>query len=212
MATPDIPVTPPPCGPPHTWADDLQAGTTSVVLVSLGLALMNSAGLMTGGTPGLAFLLSYTTGVPLGVALFVVNLPFYALAWRTLGRGFTLKTLAAVTALAICVEAVRQVLTLQAVPAYAALAGGVLIGTGLLVMFRHRASFGGINILALFMQGRFGWPAGKLQLAVDIAILAAAFCVIDGARVGWSVLGAIAMNAVLIWNHRPGRYQAAPGA
>jgi uncharacterized membrane-anchored protein YitT (DUF2179 family) len=190
--------------------DDVQAVGAAVVMASLGLALLNSAGLMTGGTPGLGFLLSYATGMPLGAALFLVNLPFYFLGWRGMGARFTLKTLGAVSALALGVEAVRQVLVVHTAPMYAALAGGVLIGTGLLVMFRHKASFGGINILALFLQKRLGWPAGKVQMAIDLGILMGALFIMDVQRVGWSVLGSLAVNAILIWNHRPGRYL--PGA
>jgi len=193
-------------GPHHTTVDDLQAGATAITLVSLGLSLLNSAGLMTGGTPGLAFLLSYASGLPLGAALFLVNLPFYVLGWCGLGARFTLKTLAAVAGLSLGVELVRHLVVVNADAAYAAVAGGVLVGAGLLVMFRHQASFGGINILALFLQRRMKWPAGKVQMAIDIAILATAFGVMDARRVGWSVVGALAVNAVLIWNHRPGRY------
>lgn len=195
-----------PPAPRHTAVDDLQAGATAVILVSLGLSLLNSAGLMTGGTPGLAFLLSYATGLPLGATLFVVNLPFYVLGWRGMGARFTLKTLAAVAALSLGVELVRRLVVVQADAPYAAVAGGVLVGAGLLVMFRHQASFGGINILALFLQRRWRWPAGKVQMAIDVAILATAFSVMDVWRVAWSVVGSLAVNAVLIWNHRPGRY------
>lgn len=195
-----------PTAPRHTAIDDLQAGATAIILVSLGLSLLNSAGLMTGGTPGLAFLLSYATGWSLGATLFVVNLPFYVLGWRGMGARFTLKTLAAVAGLSLGVELVRRLVIVQADAPYAAVVGGVLVGAGLLVMFRHQASFGGINILALFLQRRWRWPAGKVQMVIDVAILATAFSVMDTRRVGWSVLGALAVNAVLIWNHRPGRY------
>jgi uncharacterized membrane-anchored protein YitT (DUF2179 family) len=100
------------------------------------------------------------------------------------------------------------VLVVHTAPMYAALAGGVLIGTGLLVMFRHKASFGGINILALFLQKRLGWPAGKVQMVIDLGILMGALFIMDVQRVGWSVLGSISVNAILVWNHRPGRYLA----
>jgi uncharacterized membrane-anchored protein YitT (DUF2179 family) len=195
---------------PHTVADDVQAVGTAVILVSLGLSLLNSAGLTTGGTPGLAFVLSYATGLPLGVALFLVNLPFYGLAWKGMGPRFTAKTLAAVSSLSVGVGLLGHVVTVRAEPLYAAIAGGVLIGTGLLVMFRHKASFGGINILALYLQRRKGWAPGKVQLVVDAAILAAALLLMDSTRVAWSLLGAVAVNAVLIWNHRPGRYLSTP--
>lgn len=193
-------------GPPHTLVDDAQAGLTAVVLVSLGLALLQSAGLTTGGTPGLGFLLSYASGLPLGTALFLVNLPFYLLAWRAMGLRFVLRTLLAVTALSLGVEAVHRLLTVAAPPAYAALAGGVLIGCGLLVMFRHKASLGGINVLALWLNRRHGWSVGKVQMALDAGIFLASFAVLDAKRVAWSALGAGVVNAVLVWNHRPGRY------
>lgn len=192
--------------PRHSALDDVQAVGAAVVMASLGLALLSSAGLMTGGTPGLGFLMSHATGIPLGVALFLVNLPFYVVALRGMGARFTLKTLAAVSALALGVEVVRHVVTVRASPMYAALAGGVLIGTGLLVMFRHRASFGGINILALFLQKRLGWSPGKVQMVIDLGILTGALFTMDIRQVGWSVLGALAVNAILVWNHRPGRY------
>lgn len=192
----------------HTPLDDAQAVGTAVVLVSLGLSLLACAGLLTGGTPGLAFLLCYATGLPLGLALFLVNLPFYVLAWRGMGRRFTLRTLGAVTALSVAVEIVHRMLSVRAVDApYAAVAGGVLIGAGLLVLFRHGASFGGVNALALLLHRRWGWPVGAVQLAVDGAILAGAFAVVDPRRVLWSLVGAVAVNAVLMANHRPGRYR-----
>lgn len=190
----------------HTVVDDLQAGAAAVVLASLGLSMLHSAGLVTGGTPGLAFLLSYATGLPLGLALFLVNLPFYLLAWRGLGARFTFKTLAAVTALSLGVELVAGVLAVRAEPAYAALAGGVLIGMALLVMFRHKASFGGINILVLYLQRRQGWPVGKTQLVIDCAILVLSLAVITPVQVLWSLLCAAVVNTILICNHKPGRY------
>ena len=193
----------------HSRVDDVQAGVASVVLASLGLALLHAAGLTTGGTPGLAFLLSYATGWPLGVSLFAVNLPFYGLAWKVMGARFTVKTLTSVVALGVGVEVVHRALRLNSVePGYAAVAGGVLIGTGLLVLFRHGASLGGINVLALYFQRRFGWAPGKVQMASDAAIFCASLAVLEPRNLLWSLLGAVAVNAILAWNHRPGRYRA----
>jgi len=192
----------------HSRVDDAQAVATAVVLVSLGLSLIKAAGLITGGTPGLAFLISYATGTRLGSALFLVNVPFYALAWQRLGGRFTLRTVGAVTALSGGVELVHRMLSVRAVDApYAAVAGGLLIGLGLLVLFRHGASFGGVNTLALFAHERWGWSVGAVQMAVDALILAAAFVLLDPVRVAWSLLGALVVNAVLILNHRPDRYR-----
>ncbi|WP_249937226.1 YitT family protein [Roseateles sp. DAIF2] len=196
---------------PHSLWDDLQAAGTALLLLSLGLTLLGSAGLATGGTPGLAFLLGYASGWPLGPTLLLVNLPFYLLGWVTLGGRFTLRSLLAVVALAAGIELVRGLITVQAAPAFAALAGGVLIGTGLLVMFRHDASLGGVNILALYLQRRLGWSVGWVQLAIDLLILAGSCLLLDPARVAWSVLATVVLNGVLAWNHRAGRYRGGRG-
>lgn len=193
--------------PPHTWLDDAQAFATGIVLIALGLSLLGAAGLLTGGVPGLAFLLRYATGMPLGWALFLVNLPFYVLAWRAMGQRFFIKTLIAVLALSVGVEVVSMALRLESVhPLFAAVAGGLLIGVGLLVLFRHQASLGGIGVLALLLQRRRGWRAGVVQLVIDMVIVAAAFAVVEPTRVVYSVVGALVVNLVLLWNHRPGRY------
>jgi uncharacterized membrane-anchored protein YitT (DUF2179 family) len=193
----------------HTPFDDAQALLTGALFVALGMVLFRSAGLLTGGTAGIAFLVHYATGWPFGAAFFALNLPFYALAWRAMGVAFTLKTFAAVALVAFLAEAVPHVLAIASVaPWFAAFTGGCLIGVGLLMLFRHRASLGGLNVLALLLQERRGWRAGRVQMALDVVIVAAAFAIVPADRVALSVLGAVALNLVVAVNHRPGRYLA----
>jgi uncharacterized membrane-anchored protein YitT (DUF2179 family) len=195
--------------PRHSLFDDAQALVTGTLFVGLGLALFREAGLMTGGTVGLAFLAHYATGLNFGLLFFCINLPFYLLAWQRMGRRFTLKTLAAVSLLAALSEALPAWLQLQAVaPWFAALGGGLLVGAGFIILFRHRASLGGLNVLVLWLQERFGWRAGYVQMAIDGLILLAALPWVDAPRLGLSVVAAAAMNFALAVNHRPGRYMA----
>jgi uncharacterized membrane-anchored protein YitT (DUF2179 family) len=95
-------------------------------------------------------------------------------------------------------------------PLYAAIAGGTLIGVGLVVLFRHRASLGGVNVLALSLQRRCGWRAGAVQMVIDGAILMAALSTVEPRRVAYSIVGSVALNLVLLWNHRPAASPVAP--
>jgi uncharacterized membrane-anchored protein YitT (DUF2179 family) len=196
-----------PASTPHTLVEDGVAIFTGVLLISVGVAFFTSAGLLTGGTAGLAFLLHYATGIGFGKLFFVVNLPFYWLALRKLGRPFTLKTFIAVLLLSLLTELQSRFLQFsQLQPLYAAIAGGLITGTGFLVLFRHRCSLGGVGIAALYLQDRYGWRAGKIQMAVDCCIVLLALWTVEPLRVAWSIAGAIALNLVLAMNHRPGRY------
>lgn len=193
----------------HNWFDDAQAVVTGTLFVALALLLFRQAGLMTGGTAGIALVAHYASGWRFGVLFFIANLPFYWLAWRRMGKRFTLKTFAAVALLSALSEMLPQWLAIERVnPLFAALAGGLLAGAGFLILFRHRASLGGLNVLVLWLQERFGWRAGYTQLALDLCILLASTPWVDTPRLALSVLAAAAMNVALAVNHRPDRYVA----
>ena len=198
-----------PRGARHRPYEDVQALLTGTLFIALGIMMYGNTQLLTGGTAGLAFLLHYATGWNFSVLIFLVNLPFYGLAWWRMGKLFALKTVAAVSLMALQVQWLPQWVVFQTLdPVFATVTGGLLIGAGMLMLFRHRASLGGINVLVLYLQERFGWRAGKVQMGFDCLIVLGAFAVVDWWHVALSVLGAIVMNLTLAVNHRPGRYMA----
>jgi uncharacterized membrane-anchored protein YitT (DUF2179 family) len=195
-----------PCAPP--LQDDVQGLVTGTLFAGFGIFLMQLAGLVPGGTVGVALLLHYASGLPLPIALLTVNLPFYALAWWRMGRAFTLRTVAAVGLLALVSWWLPHAVGLARIDGVlSALLGGLLCGAGILFLFRHRASLGGFNVLALRLQESLGWPAGKVQLALDAAVvLGGGWLAGDLRRLALSVLAVLALNLAFVFNHRPGRY------
>ncbi|MBF7729496.1 YitT family protein [Pseudomonas sp. N040] len=193
----------------HSLLEDLQALLSATLLIALAINLYKSAGLLTGGTAGLGFLLAYATPVSFGAGYFLINLPFYILAFQRMGWPFTLRTLCAVSLVSLLVELSGHWLQFSLLqPAYAAVLGGILMGVGMLMLFRHRASLGGVNLLVLYLQDRFGWSAGRVQMLIDCLILLAASAVVGLQALLLSVLGAVVLNLVLAFNHKAGRYTA----
>jgi uncharacterized membrane-anchored protein YitT (DUF2179 family) len=193
----------------HSLFEDAQGVFTGTVLAALGVMLLTKAGLLTGGVAGMAFLLHYAFGWSFGLGFFVINLPFYYLAYKRLGKAFTIKTFASVALLSLITQYQPKLLEIGYInPVWAAILGGLLIGMGMLALFRHRASLGGVGILALYVQDRFKWRAGLVQLAIDLCILAMAFFVASPFIVACSVLGAVALNFFIAINHRTDRYIA----
>jgi uncharacterized membrane-anchored protein YitT (DUF2179 family) len=199
-----------PSSPRHSILDDAQAIVTAAAFVSLGLAFLKAQRLLTGGTAGVALLLARVTPLTFGQLFALLNLPFFWLGVKQLGWRFTLKTFAAIGLVSLASDHMGAVLGLERIhPLYAAVMGGFLVGAGLLMLFRHRASLGGVNILSIWLQERHGWRAGLFQMAVDASIVVAGFFVVPPATLALSVLGAVALNVVLAVNHRPGRYLGA---
>lgn len=191
----------------HSRFEDVLALVTGTVVASTGLFLLKAGGVVTGGTAGLSLLLSYATGLPFGIVFIAVNAPFFVLALWKKGLEFTART-----ALSVLIVSGLSHLHAQAIgsiapaPLYATAVGNLLVAVGLLVLFRHRASLGGFNIIALLAQERLGWRAGYVQLALDAVIVLSALAVVPARSVAFSALGALLLNVSLAKNHRPGRY------
>ena len=193
----------------HTLLEDAQAMVLGTALCALGVLFLTHAHLVTGQTAGLAVLLTYATGLSFGLWFFVINLPFYWLAWVRMGSTFTLKSFIAVGLVSVFSELFQSLIVFSTLPVWLAapLSGG-LIGMGLIVVFRHGASLGGIGVLALYLQDRTGFKAGHTQLIFDAGLFVAALLVLPWDVVAWSLLGAVVTNLIIATNHRKDRYIA----
>ncbi|MEO0703204.1 MAG: YitT family protein [Pseudomonadota bacterium] len=191
----------------HTLLEDGLAFVLGTAMCALGVQFLTHLGLITGQTAGLGVLLSYVTGWPFGAVFFVVNLPFYVLAWLRMGPRFTIKSFIAVAMVSVMAEAMPQAFRIDYIsPALGAALSGAMIGLGLIVLFRHGASLGGVGVLALYLQDRIGFQAGWTQLIFDTLLFAVAFLVLDPWLVAWSLAGSVIVNLIIAVNHRKDRY------
>lgn len=193
----------------HSVVDDLQGMISGVIVSALGFYFLNQTGLLTGGTAGVAFLIHYAFGISFGLLFFIVNLPFYILSIRRLGWVFSLKTFVAITGVSLLTEVESRWMLINSInPIWGAILGGLLLGYGLLALYRHRASLGGVGILAIYIQERFGIRAGLIQLGFDVGVMLCAFLLIEPMTVLYSVIGVFVLNLFLAINHRSDRYIA----
>ncbi|AXR05278.1 YitT family protein [Salinimonas sediminis] len=195
----------------HGFIEDLFALLSAGLFVAFGVYLFQSQDLMVGGAAGLALLSTYALPLDFGQMFFLINIPFYALAWTQISKRFTLNTFISVTTVSVLSDQIPAFVDIShANPVFSAVFGGILIGVGMLIMFRHSSSLGGVGILAFYLQAKYGLRAGIFQLCVDVAILAGALAFIAWPLVLISVLAAFCLNMVISLNHRPERYATPP--
>lgn len=191
----------------HSFFEDVFALVLGTLMVALGMMIYAKAVLLVGGMAGMALLLQYTSGINFWLGFSLINLPFYYLGLKQMGWRFTLRTFAAVTLVSLFSRFTANWVDFSRLdPTYAAIIAGTLCGTGLLMLFRHRTGLGGVNILAIFLQERWGIRAGYFQLAIDLTILCAALFVLTPDHLLLSILSAMILNMIIAINHKPGRY------
>jgi uncharacterized membrane-anchored protein YitT (DUF2179 family) len=191
----------------HTVIEDALAFTLGTAMCALSLIMLTHLGLITGQTAGLGVLLSYLTGYSFGEVFFVLNIPFYALALWQMGIRFTLRSFLAVAMLSLMTEFLPHYISFADLnPLVGALMAGALAGLGIIVLFRHSTSLGGLGVLALYVQDRFGFRAGWVGLIFDAVLFSVALTVMDSMMVMYSVLGAAVINVTIALNHRKDRY------
>lgn len=131
-----------------------------------------------GGVTGIATMLNYAIGTPIGVVVFLINIPIVIWAVLEIGYKLVAKTMLAITLNALAIDLVGLV----AVPYHGdsiiyTLLGGVLEGLGLALVFMRGATTGGTDMVARLLNFRMRHLSmGKLMLFLDgCVILVSAF-------------------------------------
>lgn len=192
----------------HALYEDAMAILLGTLFLACGIVFYSKAMLMAGGTAGMGLLFSYATGWGFWATFSVVNLPFYALALWRMGWRFTLRTVVAVSLVALFSALLPGWMRLDGVnPIFATLFGSALMGNGLLMLMRHRTALGGVGILAMYLHERLGWRIAVVQFSIDLVTMGLSALFISPAGIALSLLGALVVNIIIAVNHRPERYQ-----
>ncbi|MFN3525589.1 MAG: YitT family protein [Paracoccus sp. (in: a-proteobacteria)] len=182
---------------------DLQGLAYGIVMTSLGVTFLKAAGLVTGQTAGLSVLLSYLLPLDFSTLFILISIPFLVLSWQRRGVDFTLRTLVAVVGIAVMSDLLGGWMRFSDLPQLlAAILAGCCTGIGLIALFRHNASAGGLGILALLVEERTGFRTGWFQMCFDAVLFAVALIFLPLGSVIASAVGALILNALIAWNFR----------
>ncbi len=176
-----------------------------LVITSLGIKILSNSLLTFGGTAGIATILTYVTNISWGVLFFIVNLPFFFISIQELGKWFTISSLLSITGISF----IREGLDLW-FPVFdiniilATVIAGLLIGFGVTFVLNNGSSLGGIHILGLYIDKKFGLNRGIVLFVCDSLIILFAVAI-----VGW-YKGLLSIFCIFIASTIIGRYKKSP--
>ena len=130
--------------------------------------------IVNGGVFGIAIVAHHHWGLPVGVTGLVLNIPLVLWGIRELGPRFGLKTIVGMVLTSVMIDLLSWAtgdIALSQDPLISAIYGGVLIGIGLGLIFRARATSGGSDIVAQIATKHTRIPVGQTLMVVDSVIV-----------------------------------------
>ena len=132
--------------------------------------------LVPGGVSGIAIILNYFFKTPVGLLIIGLNIPVFLLGLRTMGRKYVVKSLAGMILSALMIDFFNVIVRVR--PAtdnkiLASIYGGIMLGVGLGIVFRGRASTGGSDIVGMVLSKFTGMSVGFGILITDFVIISA---------------------------------------
>ncbi|MBP1658990.1 MAG: hypothetical protein H6P95_182 [Candidatus Aminicenantes bacterium] len=158
--------------------------TKNALLILLGCAINGLAyalfliphHFVPGGVSGIAIIVNYFAGLPVGALIMVLNIPVFLLGLKTMGKKYVVNSLAGMIVSSVFIDVFNKVLKLPSAtdnPVLASIYGGVMLGIGLGIVFRGRASTGGSDIIGMVLSKYTGMSLGYGIMVTDFIVISA---------------------------------------
>ena len=159
--------------------------TKNALLILLGCAITGLAyavfliphHFVPGGVSGIAIIVNYFSALPVGAVILVLNAPIFLLGLKTMGKKYVANSLAGLVVSSVFIDLFHEVLKVPSGtdnPVLASIYGGVMLGVGLGIVFRGRASTGGSDIIGMVLSKYTGMTLGYGIMVTDFVVISAA--------------------------------------
>ena len=164
------------------------ANFSKVIIIMIG-AILYSIGLeiflipnhiIDGGVVGISIMANHFIDVPLGLLTFILNIPFFIIGYKQIGKTFTIATIFSVICYSIGVSILKPIPGITHDILLAAVFGGIIVGLGIGLIMRSGGSTDGTEIVAIILDKRINFSVGEIIMFFNFFILLSA-----GLIFGW---------------------------
>lgn len=163
--------------------------TIGAILMAIALELFLVPNkLLDGGIVGISIMMSHFLKLPIGLFIFILNIPFFYLGYKQIGKTFAFSTLYGIGILSIGTA------LLHPVPAFAdekflvTIFGGVILGLGVGLVIRYGGSLDGTEILAILINNKTPFSVGEIVMVINFFIYTVAGFVFTWESAMYSVI------------------------
>lgn len=159
------------------------------VLTAVGLEIfLVPNNVIDGGIVGVSIMLSHVTGKSLGLFIFILNIPFFYLGYKQMGKTFAISTIFGIAVLSVFTALFHPVPAFTDDILLASVFGGMALGVGVGLVIRYGGALDGTEILAILITRKTPFSVGEIIMFFNIFILGAAGFVFSWDRAMYSIL------------------------
>lgn len=142
-----------------------------IMAIGVSLFLLPNQ-LSSGGLAGIATIVYYLMGIPMGTTILVLNIPLFILAWVKLGRSFIIKSLIGTVSFSFFIDMIDQLPALTQDRFLACIYGGILIGIGTAIILKGHSSTGGSDLISFLARSyKPNLRMGQVIIIIDVIIV-----------------------------------------
>ena len=158
-----------------------------IMAVGLELFLVPNQ-IMDGGIVGVSIITSHLLKLPLGIFIFVLNLPFLFFGYKQIGKTFAMSTGLGITVLSITTILLHNLAPFTKDTLLATVFGGIILGVGVGIVIRYGGSLDGTEILAILFNKNLPFSVGEVIMFFNLIIFAVAGFVFSWEQAMYSII------------------------
>lgn len=158
-----------------------------IMAVGLELFLVPNQ-IMDGGIVGISIIISHLLSLPLGLFIFILNIPFIFLGYKQLGKTFAILTAIGITTLSLTTIGLHNLEPFTTDSLLATVFGGIVLGTGVGIVIRYGGSLDGTEILAILFDRKLPFSVGEIVMFMNVIIFSAAGFIFSWQQAMYSIM------------------------
>lgn len=158
-------------------------------LASIGLEIfLIPNNVIDGGIVGISIIASYFSKLPLGLFTFILNIPFFVIGYKQIGKTFAISTLFSVICFSIGVSILHPIPGITGDIFLATVFGGIILGIGVGLIIRNGGSIDGTEIVAIMLDRKLPFSIGEIVMFFNVFILGGSGFVFGWDRAMYSLI------------------------
>lgn len=129
--------------------------------------------LLSGGISGISILIYYLTGLPIGIGMFILNIPIMVACYKFMGRQYTILSIVGTIVISIAFDATAFLTDLNLIkdPIISSITGGAVNGLGMGIIYKYNGNSGGLDVVGAIVKKYYSLEMGNVVMILNGFIL-----------------------------------------